>query len=257
MTQPRELSDRERAQEETIKSAVELAHASQAAAMFALTASIAHEISQPLSGLITNIDTCVRMLAANPPDVTGAQGTIRRTLRDVSRTSELIMRLRAMFGEQELALGPFDLNEAVREAILLSSADLRRNAIAVAASLADDLPPIVADRGQIQLVVVNLIRYACDATLRMPDRERELQIRTELEAGSRVRVTLRDADLELAPVSAEALSCAAHSLESDGMGIGLFVSRSIIDRHRGRLWAERNAGMPGTTFAFSIPSAGG
>jgi signal transduction histidine kinase len=235
---------------------LELAHASQSAAMFALTASIAHEMSQPLSGLIANINTCVRMLTANPPDVTGAQGTIRRTLRDVGRASELIMRLRAMFGEQDLMLEPFDLNEAVREVISLTAADLNRCAIAVGSALADDLPRIVADRRQLQLVMVNLIRHACAATPDVHNGRRELLIRTGLEGGDQVRVTLRDTALELPPVSAEALSCAAHGMESDGIGVGLFVSRSIIDRHRGRLWAERNEGVPGTTFAFSIPSAG-
>jgi signal transduction histidine kinase len=236
---------------------LELAQASQAAAVFALTSSVAHEISQPLSGLITNINTCARMLAANPPDVTGAQATIRRTLRDVSRASELIMRLRAMFGEQELTLAPFDLNEAVREVISLAAADLSESAIAVVSALTDGLPQIVADRRHLQLVIVNLIRHACDATPRVRDRQRELLIRTELEPGSRVRVSIRDTDLELPPVSAKALSCAAHSMESDGMGIGLFVSRSIIVRLGGRIWAERNEGVPGTTFSFSLPSAGG
>jgi signal transduction histidine kinase len=226
---------------------LELAHASQAAAVFALATSIADEISQPLSGLITNINTCVRMLAANPSDVTGAQGTIRRTLRDVSRASELITRLRAMFGEQELTLEPFDLNEAIREVI-------SRSTVTIASVLTDGLPPIVADRRQLQLVIVNLIRHACEATSSVQDRRRELLVRTEREAGERVRVTLRDSQLELPPLSAEALACAPHSLELDGLGVGLFVSRSIIDRHRGRLWAERNEGVPGTTFCFSIPN---
>ncbi|HEX4269435.1 MAG TPA: sensor histidine kinase [Steroidobacteraceae bacterium] len=249
MAQPFEPSDRERA-------ATDLAHASQAAAMFALTASIAHEISQPLSGLITNTNTCVRMLAADPADITGALGTLRRALRDISRASELITRLRAMFGEQELTLIPFDFNEAVREVIVLSAVDLTRSAIAVGSTLADDLPQIIGDRRQLQLVIVNLIRYACDATLRTPEPGRELLIRTEREAGGRVRVTIRDTNLQLPAVSAEALSYAACTMESDRMGIGLFVSRSIIERHRGRLWAERNEGVPGATLSFSIPTAG-
>ncbi len=256
MAQPAELSDRERAQQEAIKSTTELAQASQAAAMFALTASIAHEISQPLSGLIANTNTCARMLAADPPDISGAQGTVRRALRDISRAAALVSRLRVLFGEQELTLRSFDVNDAVREVILLSAADLRRSAIAIGSALADDLPQIVGDRRQLQLVMINLVRYACDATLHRSDQGRELLIRTEREAGARVRVAIRDADLELPAVSAEALSCAAHTMESDGMGIGLFVSRSIIERHRGRLWAERNAGVPGTTLSFSIPSAG-
>ena len=225
--------------------------------MFALAASVAHEISQPLSGLIANTDTCLRMLAATQPDITGAQGTVRRMLRDLSRASELIARLRAMFGEQELALESFDLNAAVREVILVSSADQTRSAVFIASVLADDLPQIVGDRRQLQLIIVNLIRHAVTATQAATDRGRELLLRTEREAGNRVRLTLRDAALELSPLTAEALSCAAHTMASDGMGIGLFVSRSIIERHRGHLWVERNAGVPGTTFSFSIPGIAG
>jgi signal transduction histidine kinase len=256
MVQPSEASEGQRAPEEALKSATELAHASQAAAVYALTASLAHQISQPLSGIIANTSTCARMLAAAPPDITGAQGTIRRLLRDVSRAAELIATVRAMFGEWELTLQPFDLNAAVREVIVLSSADLARSAIAVGSALADDLPPILGNRRQLQLVIVNLIRHACDATLVVPNAGRKLLVRTERETGNGVRVTLRDTDLDLPPASAAALSGAAHNMESDGLGIGLFVSRSIIERHRGRLWAERNAGAPGTTFSFSIPSAG-
>ena len=158
------------------------------------------------------------------------------------------MRLRAIFGEQELTLEPFDLNEAIREVIAQST-------VTIASVLSDALPHIVANRRQLQLVIVNLIRYACDATSSMHDRRKELLIRTEREAGNRVRVTLRDTELELPPLSAEALSCAPHRMEIDGLGVGLFVSRSIIDRHGGRLWVERNEGVPGTTFSFSIPSA--
>jgi signal transduction histidine kinase len=158
------------------------------------------------------------------------------------------MRLRAMFGEQELTLERFDLNEAVGEVISQST-------VTIASALTDGLPPIIADRRQLQLVIVNLIRYACEAASSVHDRRRELLIRTEREAGNRVRLTLLDTELELLPVSAEALSSTAHSMEIDGLGVGLFVSRSIIDRHRGRFWAQRNEGMPGTTLSFSIPAA--
>lgn len=256
MVQPPDASEGESAPTEAFKSATELAHASQAAAMYALTASLAHEISQPLSGIITNTSTCARMLAAAPPDITGAQGTIRRLLRDTSRASELIARVRALFGEWELTLQPFDMNAAVREVILLASGDLARSGISAGAALADDLPPILGDRTQLQLVIVNLILQACGATLIVPAPGRKLLIKTEREAGNGARVTFRDDALELPAVSADALSCAAHTMESDGLGIGLFVSRSIIERHRGRFWVEQNAGVPGTTFSFSIPGAG-
>ena len=184
MAQPLEPGQRERAQEAVIKSAAGLAHVAQAAAAIALTASIAHEIRQPLSGLAANADACRRMLAADAPDITGAQQTIRRTLRDVSRVSELVTRLRSVFGSPELKLQPFDLNEAAREVVWLSADDLASNDVTVRSSLAEDLPQLVGDRAQLQLVIANLLRKACEAPLPIPQRARELLIKTEREPGN-------------------------------------------------------------------------
>lgn len=256
MAQDPSLSERERAPEELLSSAVKLADVSQVATAIALTASIAHEISQPLSGLIANSNTCLRMLATTPPDLTGAQETIKRTLRDVNRAADLITRLRATFGERDFESHAFDLNEAIREAILFSSGGLRRDGVAVDSTLADALPPVAGNRTQLQLVIVNLLRNASDAMLHVHDRARQLLIRSEQDSGNRVRVTIRDTGMELL-ARAESLFRAAYSMECGDVGIALFVSRSIIERHRGRLWAERNEGMPGTTFSFSIPAAAG
>lgn len=253
MAQHTESSERDYAQREVVNSAARLTHVSQAATMIALVASIAHEIRQPLSGLVTNANTCLRMLASDPSDIAGARETLRRALRDVNRASDLVTRLRNTFGEPERTPQPFDLNEAVREVISLLDNDLGRGGITVAAALDCNLPRITGDRSQLQLVVVNILHNACDAALSPQDRARELLIRTEPETRSRVRVTVRDPRMALAPMSAEALLRAAHTLESGDMELGLFVSRSIIERHRGRLWAERNEGTPGTTLSFSIP----
>ena len=244
----------EHALEELLGSAVKLVDMSQMAATIALTASVAHDISQPISGLIANSNTCLRKLAATPPDVAGARETLQRTLRDVNRAAELITRLRATFGERQFDCHAFDLNEAIREALLLSSAGLRRNGVAVQSMLADSLPPIAGNRTQIELVIINLLRNAADAMFHVHDRARELLIRTELEPGNRVRVTIRDTGMELL-ARAESLFRAAYGMECGDAGIALFVSRAIIERHQGRLSAERNEGMPGTTFGFSIPGS--
>ena len=219
-----------------------------------LTASIAHEVNQPLSGIITNAGTCLRMLDANPPNIDGARETARRTIRDGNRASDVITRLRALFSKKEFTLESLDLNEATREVIALSLSDLQRNRVILQSELADDLPSITGDRIQLQQVILNLLRNASDAMVGVHDRPRQLLIRTEREDGDRVRVTVRDAGVGLDRQSMDKLFDAFYTTKSGGMGIGLSVSRSIVERHHGRLWAEPNDG-PGATFSFSIPRA--
>ena len=129
----------------------------------ALTASIAHEVNQPLSGIVTNASTCLRMLAADPPNVDGARETARRTIRDGNRASEVITRLRALFGKKEPTIESVDLNEATREVLALSWSELQRNRVIVQQELANDLPLVTGDRVQLQQVILNLLRNASDA----------------------------------------------------------------------------------------------
>jgi len=230
----------------------ELAHVSRVTTMSALTASIAHEVNQPLSGIITNAGTCLRMLDGVPPDIEGARETARRTIRDGNRASDVIARLRALFSKREFMLEPLDLNEATREVVALSSNDLQRNRILLQSELADDLPIVTGDRIQLQQVILNLLRNASDAMVDVDDRPRRLLIKTEREEDDRVRVTVRDAGVGIPSDKLDSLFDAFYTTKRGGMGIGLFVSRSIVERHHGRLWAARNDG-PGATFAFSIP----
>jgi PAS domain S-box-containing protein len=234
----------------------ELAHVARVTTLTTLTASIAHEVNQPLSGIITNAGTCLRMLDTNPPNVDGARETARRTIRDGNRASEVVTRLRALFSKREFTLEPLDLNEATREVVTLSLSELQRNGVIVQSELADDLPSISGDRVQLQQVILNLLRNASDAMVGVHDRPRQLLIRTERERGDRVRVTVRDAGKGFDHQSMDKLFDAFYTTKSNGMGIGLSVSRSIVERHHGRLWAEPNDG-PGATFSFSIPSGPG
>ena len=149
----------------------------------ALTASIAHEVNQPLSGIITNASTCLRMLAADPPNVDGARETARRTIRDGNRASEVITRLRALFSKKDATTEPVDLNEAAREVIALSLSELQRNRVILRPELADDLPPVTGDRVQLQQVILNLLLNASDAMSGVDDRPRQLLIRTERDEG--------------------------------------------------------------------------
>jgi signal transduction histidine kinase len=230
----------------------ELAHVARVATLGALTASIAHEVNQPLSGIITNAGTCLRMLDATPPDVDGARETARRTIRDGNRASDVITRLRSLFSRKEFTHEPLDLNEATREVIALSLSELQRNRVIVHSELADDLLPVTGDRVQLQQVLLNVVRNASDAMVGVDDRPRQLLIRTEPEGTDHVRVTVRDAGVGIERQGMDKLFDAFYTTKSDGMGIGLSVSRSIIERHGGRLWVEPNDG-PGATFAFSIP----
>ena len=242
------------AEEALSKARSELAHVARVTTVSALTASIAHEVNQPLSGIITNASTCLRMLAIDAPDLDGARETARRTIRDANRASDVITRLRALFTRKESTLEPLDLNEALREVIALSLSDLQRNRVVLQSDLADDVPIVTGDRIQLQQVVLNLLRNASDAMVGVDDRPRQLLIKTEHEHDSRVRVTVRDSGVGFDRQSMEKLFDAFYTTKSGGMGIGLSVSRSIVEGHHGRLWAEPNDG-PGATFSFSIPLA--
>ena len=232
----------------------ELAHVARVSTVSALTASIAHEVNQPLSGIITNAGTCLRMLAADPPDVDGARETARRTLRDGNRASDVITRLRALFSRREFTLEPLDINDVTREVVALSISDLQRNRVVLQSEFANDLPMITGDRIQLQQVVLNLLRNASDAMGTVNDRPRQLLIKTAQDADDRVRVTVRDTGVGLDVENMNKLFDAFYTTKVEGMGIGLSVSRSIIEKHHGRLWAEPNDG-PGATFSFSIPAA--
>jgi PAS domain S-box-containing protein len=230
----------------------ELARVTRVMSLGTLTASIAHEINQPLAGIITNANTCLRMLAADPPNVDGARETARRTIRDGNRASQVITRLRALFGKRGPTAEPVDLNDAVREVIALSLSKLQRDRVILRTEFADDLPFVTGDRVQLQQVILNLLQNASDAMSPVEDRPRQLLIRTERDEGDRVRLTVRDSGIGFGPQALDRVFDAFYTTKNDGMGIGLSVSRSIIESHHGRLWAAPNDG-PGATFSFSIP----
>ena len=247
-----DVTQRRISEEALAKARSELAKVAGVTSLGVLTASIAHEVNQPLSGIITNASTCLRMLDVDPPNIDGARETARRTIRDGNRASDVITRLRALFSNKEFALEPLDLNEATREVIALSLSELQSNSVMVQSELADDLPPVSGDRVQLQQVVLNLLRNASDAMAGVDDRPRQLTIRTELDEEDRVRLTVMDVGAGLEPHTVNNLFAPFYTTKPDGMGIGLSVSRSIIERHHGRLWAAPNDG-PGATFSFFIP----
>jgi PAS domain S-box-containing protein len=249
-----EITERRVSEEALSKIRSELAHMARVTGLGALTASIAHEVNQPLSGIITNANTCLKMLAADPPNVLGAQETARRTVRDGNRAADIIKRLRMLFGRRGSMSEPVDLNEAVREIVALSWSDLQRSRVILRAELAEDLPHVLGDRVQLQQVILNLLLNAADAMSGVDDRPRQVVVGTERLDDQSVSVTVRDVGVGLDAQSAEKLFEAFYTTKSDGMGIGLSISRSIIENHGGRLWAQPNDG-PGVTFAFTVACA--
>ena len=247
-----DVTQRRLSEEALGKARSELANVARVTSLGVLTASIAHEVNQPLSGIITNASTCLRMLSADPPNVEGARETARRTIRDGNRAADVITRLRTLYSKRDLSPEAMDLNEATREVTSLSLSELQSKRVILRHELADDLPPVIGDRVQLQQVILNLLRNAADAMSGVEDRPRELLIKTECDGGDQVRLSVKDAGAGFTPQAADKLFEAFFTTKSDGMGIGLSISRSIIEAHRGRLWATANDG-PGATFAFSIP----
>jgi signal transduction histidine kinase len=221
-----------------------------------LTASIAHELNQPLAGIMTNASTGMRMLNADPPNVAGARETARRTLRDAGRASEVINRLRALFTKKSTTFEAVDLNLAIQEVIALTSTELQRNGVGLRTELADDLPPVAGDRIQLQQVILNFIMNGTEAMNSVEDRAREMVISTQQDETGYIRLSVKDTGIGFDASSTEKLFSPFFTTKSSGMGIGLSVSRSIIESHQGRLWAEANPGS-GATFSFALPSQPG
>jgi signal transduction histidine kinase len=230
----------------------ELAHVARAATLGELTASIAHEVNQPLAGIMNNASTCLRMLAAEPPNLELTAETARRTLRDANRAAEVISRLRDLFGKKKTGKEAVQVNEAIRDVIALTRHEVQKARVVLETELAEELPPLVGDRVQLQQVVLNLILNAAEAMGSVVDRPRRLLIATERDGGHSLKVAVRDSGIGLDPEVGERIFDAFYTSKKGGMGMGLSIARSIVESHGGRLWATPNEG-PGATFLFTLP----
>lgn len=256
ITETRRAEDALRRGEEALaKAREELAYVSRVMTISALTTSIAHEVSQPLSGILANANACVRLLALDPPNIASATDTARRTIRDTERATEVIKRLRAMFNRQSPAMEQIDLNEIAREVIALSARDMREKFIVLEARLAPELPPVTGDRIQLQQVILNMVLNGIEAMAETEERPRRLLVRTALVSEDMLTLSISDAGIGIAPEDTEKMFEPFFTTKRNGMGIGLSISRSIVENHGGRMWAMSNDG-PGATFAFSLPRLG-
>jgi len=247
-----DLTSRRLSEEALGQANAALTHMARLTTLGILAPSIAHEVTQPLAGIMTNANTCLRTLATDPPRLDGARAAARRALRDVERAHDLITRLRILAAKKEVTSESLDLNDAIGEAVALLSSELQKHRVVLRTEFAGDLPRVRGDRVQLQQVVLNLLANSSEAMSDVEDRPRHLLIRTERHEGAKVCVAVRDAGMGFHPRDAERLFEALYTTKSNGMGIGLFISRTIVERHRGRLWAEPNEGH-GATFSFSIP----
>ncbi|MEM5429660.1 trifunctional serine/threonine-protein kinase/ATP-binding protein/sensor histidine kinase [Cupriavidus oxalaticus] len=231
----------------------ELAHANRVAAMGQLTASIAHEVSQPIAATVTNAEAALRWLGANPPDVEEVRQGLSRIINDGKRAGAVVGRIRELVKKAPPRKEPLDLNNAIREVIELTRGEARRHGASVQTQLADGLPVIQGDRVQLQQVLLNLLINAMEATSAVSDGVRELVISTgQAEAGG-VLVAVSDSGPGLAPDIAERIFAPFYTTKSTGLGMGLSICRSIIEAHGGRLWASAN--MPrGAIFQFTVPA---
>jgi PAS domain S-box-containing protein len=227
----------------------ELAHVTRVTAMGELAASIAHEISQPVSAVVTNADASLRWLSRDPPELDEAREAIRRINRDGKRAGNVISRLRSLFKKTGAAKDRLDLNEIIEEVVILIESEACRNKIVLRKQLAAELPQVLGDKVQLQQVLVNLILNAIEAMASVQDRV--LLLRTQPDEASQVLVTVQDSGIGFDPQNAERIFNAFHTTKASGMGMGLSISRSIVESHGGRLWARLNDG-PGATFQFTI-----
>jgi C4-dicarboxylate-specific signal transduction histidine kinase len=253
-----DLSEQKRAEEALYQKEVslreaqtELAHVSRVTTMGELAASIAHEVNQPLAGIVTNANASLRWLAGDSPNLAEAHVAIRRIIRDGNRAGDVISRMRALFKKARTAKERLNINAAIEEVVILTQSEVRRNKVALRMQLAANLPSVTGDQVQLQQVVVNLILNAIEAMSTVEDRERVLVIRTQLGEGDEVRVAVRDSGIGFDPQSAERMFDAFHTTKPGGLGMGLSISRSIIESHGGQLWALPNDG-PGATFQFTL-----
>jgi PAS domain S-box-containing protein len=230
----------------------ELAHASRVATMGQLTASIAHEINQPIGAVVNNAQAALNWLGAQPPDLDEVRQTLGEIVNDGMRAGDVISWIRALVKKEPPRREEMAINEAVLEVITLTHGEVVKNAVSVRTQLAEGLPLILADRVQLRQVVLNLIINAVEAMSRVGQESRELLISTGSDGLNGVLVSLRDSGPGLDPASLKHLFNSFYATKSSGMGMGLSICRSIVEAHGGRIWASANDPR-GAVFQFTLP----
>jgi PAS domain S-box-containing protein len=247
-----DLTNRKQAEEGLRQAQADLAHVSRVTTMGELTASLAHEVNQPIAAAVTNANTCLRWLTRDHPDVEEARAAAMRIVKDGTRAGEIISRIRLLFKKGLPQRELVDVNEVIREMIVLLRGETTRYSISVRTELAADLPQVMGDRVQLQQVLMNLMINGIEA-MKDVDGTHELAIRSQLTENEEVVVSVADSGVGLPPKQTEQIFNAFFTTKPHGTGMGLRISRSIIESHGGRLWAAENSSR-GASFSFSLPT---
>ena len=252
-----EIAEREAAEEGLSRAQTEIARIARITTMGEFAASIAHELNQPLGGIVTSGDACLRWLAAKPPDLDEARQAVAAIVRDGTRASNVLVRIRGLLSRGERLRERLHINDVIREVVALSEGELRRNAISLKTEIPENLPPVVVDRVLLQQVVLNLIMNAIEAMRGVSDRARVLHVRIQEQPSGSIVVLVQDSGVGVDLEHLSRLFEAFYTTKAEGIGMGLTISHSIIEAHGGRFWAVANEG-PGSTFCFTLPiDAGG
>jgi C4-dicarboxylate-specific signal transduction histidine kinase len=267
-----DITARKQAEEAVSKAQAELAHVTRVTALGEMTASIAHEVNQPLAAVVTNANASLRWLSGESPNLAEAREAIRRIIRDGNRGGEIIGRIRALAKKAPPKKDWLDLNEAIGEVVAMARSEVQRNRVLLQTKLANDLPLILGDKIQLQQVILNLLMNAVEAMSGAGEGPRELGVNSEKVADihgepkeeryqnrglvdtewTHVLVTVRDSGPGLDPQRLNRLFDAFYTTKPQGLGMGLAISRSIIEAHGGRLWAKANTPY-GALFQFTLP----
>jgi signal transduction histidine kinase/DNA-binding response OmpR family regulator len=240
------------AERELHRTRTDLAHAMRVSILGELTASIAHEVNQPLGAVMCNAEACLSWLGCDPPNMNEAHAALDGIVRDGARANEIVLRIRALAKKADTKMTPLKLNEILSEALTFVQHELLSSRVTLRTEYASALPSILADKVQLQQVILNLILNGIEAMEPVSDRPRELVIRSERDEAQQVRVTVADCGVGFSADSAARLFNTFFTTKSDGMGMGLSICRSIIELHGGRIWAEPNA-PHGATIQFTLP----
>ena len=250
-----DVTERNSAQEELHQARVQLAHVSRVTTLGELVASIAHEVNQPLAAIVTNCEVCLRWLDRDPPDLKETRDGVSRAIQAARRASEVIARLRALSRRGTSERSPIDIGETVNEVIALIQREMLAQRVTLQLKLAGPIMA-VGDRIQLQQVIINLLMNGIQAMSGTNDRPRELTVRSGLDDDGQIRVSIEDNGIGVAPEDEPRLFQAFFTKRTEGMGMGLSISRSIIELHGGRIWVSRKDG-PGAIFQFTLPAAAG